>query len=175
MFAIILCVMNGSQKTGEEQIFVEKVNKTTYRLPDLSCKADDAEAEATLHREIMELLLFENEEGQAVDVKFYESDIAFKTDDEWHGSKTRVYVANHCGLNPTACDNEIFVNEMEGWDCKLVCLSELAKNSRMHLAPKSKAYLEELAKEHFADVVKPTGLNECETLKLLIGASCLSL
>ena len=48
---------------------------------------------------------------------FYESDIAFKTDDEWHGSKTRVYVANHTTLNPTACDNKTFVNEIiEGWE-----------------------------------------------------------
>ena len=40
MFAIVLCVMNGSQKIGEEEIFVEKVNKTTKRLPDFACKDD---------------------------------------------------------------------------------------------------------------------------------------
>jgi hypothetical protein len=103
MFAIVLCVMNASQKVGEEEIFVEKVNKTTKRLPDFACK-DDPEEEAMLHRILMEFLLFENTEGQAVDVKFYESAIPFKTGDAamWSGEKTRVYVANHCGLNPKA-------------------------------------------------------------------------
>ena len=75
--------------------------------------------------------------------------------------------------DPKARDNETFVNEMEnGRDCQLVCLSELAKNSRLHLHPKSKAYLEELAREH-SDVVKATGLAECKSLQLLIGTCAL--
>ena len=171
MFAIILCVMNGTQREGEEQIFVEKVNKTTYRLPDFACK-DEPEEEEMLHRVLMEFLLADNEDGQAVDVKFYESDISFKTDDTWNGRKTRVYVANHTTLKPEACDNETFLNEMDGRDCRLVCLSDLARNSskRLHLHPKSKAYFEELAKEHVDDVLKPTGLAECKTLQSLIGS-----
>ena len=148
---------------------MEKVNKTTKRLPDFACK-DDPEEEAMLHRILMEFLLFENKEGQAVDVKFYESAIPFKTDDAWSGKKTRVYVANHCGLDPKACDNETFLREMEdGRDCQLVCLSELAKNSRLHLHPKSQKYLEELAREHIPDVLGPTGLYKCKGLEQLIG------
>ena len=168
MFAIVLCVMNASQKAGEEEIFVEKVNKTTKRLPDFACR-DDPEEDAMLHRILMEFLLYKNEEGQAVDVKFYDSAIPFKTDDTWSGKKTRVYVANHTMLDPKACDNETFVNEMDGRDCQLVCLSELAKNSRMHLHPKSKAYIEELAREHIPDVLGPTGLHKCKALQHLIG------
>ena len=118
---------------------------------------------------LMEFLLFENKEGQAVDVKFYDSDIPFKADDTWSGKKTRVYVANHCGLDPKACDNETFLREMEdGRDCQLVCLSELAKNSRLHLHPKSQKYLEELAREH-PNVLRATGLDKCKSLQLLIG------
>ena len=64
-----------------------------------------------------EMLLADNEDGgQAVDVKFYESDIPFKTGDDakWGGEKMVVYVANHCGLKPEACDNEMFLREMDG-------------------------------------------------------------
>ena len=56
----------------------------------------------------------------------------------------------------------------DGFDWKQVCLSELAKNSRIHLHKRTKGWLEELAREHVADVLVPTGLAECKTLKLLI-------
>jgi hypothetical protein len=62
---------------------------------------------------------------------------------------------------------------MDGRDCQLVCLSELATNSRMHLHPKSQKYLEELAREHVPDVVGPTGLHKCKSLQLLIGTALL--
>jgi hypothetical protein len=170
MFAMILCVMNGSQREGEEEIFVEKITKSTYGLPFMSCP-NTVEEEEMLHRVVVEMLQADdNDGGRAVEVKFYDSDIAFKTDDERNGRKTRVYVANHCGLEPTACDNEIFVNEMEGFDCKRVCLSEVARNKMIRLDKRMKAYLEELALEHATDVLKPTGLTECKSLQLLIGS-----
>ena len=175
MFAIILCVMkNGSQmREGEEEIFVEKMTKKgVYGLPFISCP-NTVEEEDMLHRVVMEMLeADDNANGRKVEVKFYESDIAFKTDDTRNGRKTVVYVANHCGLEPTACDNEIFVHEMEGFDCKQVCLSELARNKRIRLDKRTKLYLEKLAREeHFEDVLKATGLSECAALKqLLIGS-----
>ena len=83
-----------------------------------------------------------------------------------------MYVANHTILKPEACDNEIFVNEMGGFDCKQVCLSELVRNKRIRLDKRTKLYLEELAREeHFEDVLKATGLSECAALKQLLIAS----